>query len=284
VSDSGQSVGGIQFYIGTATFPNGKSVGRSVWETEGEAMVTTDETGRFEVPTIASGPTLFALVNPLARPTRCPRFPPGMSVQAGKTLNLEIPMERTVLVRGTIRTENSLQPVAGAEIYVGQGVFVNGENVISDAQGNYEARVLPGKVYTQVISLPEPVRAKYEQAGEFWNKQTEVPAAAQEVDLPPILLAPTEVIKGTLIDRVGNRLTNSRVSAIRGNRRYGSAMTDAEGEFAVRLPRELAVDSFEVQLPDQTEIARPPKIMKYRPLVLCVESLPHSQAAPRQRN
>ena len=54
-------------------------------------------------------------------------------------------------------------------------------------------------------------------------------------------------------------------------RRYGFTFTNSQGEFALQLPKQISVDSFEVWLPDQANSTTAVKIMKHRPLVLCVD-------------
>ncbi len=83
-----------------------------------------------------------------------PRLPKDFVVKAGETVHLDIPMETLVLAKGTVRTADTQAPVAGAEIFVGYGQGRQGSDVTSDMQGRYKARVLPGPVYTQVISMP----------------------------------------------------------------------------------------------------------------------------------
>ncbi|HXY37047.1 MAG TPA: carboxypeptidase-like regulatory domain-containing protein, partial [Planctomycetaceae bacterium] len=124
IADDPEVVRSVRIFVSTEIFPwktkpfkrhDGKSVIRAIWETEGTALVVTDEAGRFVVPEIASGPARIQFIDPPEKPTLLPR-PPGASVADGQTLKLEIPMERSVLVRGTIRTEDTGQPVAGAKV------------------------------------------------------------------------------------------------------------------------------------------------------------------------
>jgi hypothetical protein len=61
-------------------------------------------------------------------------------------------------------------------------------------------------------------------------------------------------------------------------------MTDSEGEFALQVPKEVDVDSFEVKLAEQIDSTTSLKIMRYRPLVLCVQWLSRPEAPPPKKN
>jgi hypothetical protein len=264
-----RAVRGVRILFETQAAP------RDPW---GEAIVATDDTGRFVIPAIAEGQVRINFLDDLAKFGFLPRVPSSLTLDAGHTLNVDMQMVRPILVKGSIRTQDTEQPVVGAEICVG---FQQWDTVISDAQGRYEAHVLPGSVHMQVIDMPPKVAARYTEMGEAMSSTVEVPKGATPFELPPIFLTPTETVAGTLIDRIGRRLANARVCGIGGKRRYGCTLTNAEGEFAVQLPKQISVDSFEVWLPDQAETVKSVKIMKYRPLVLCVESF--SQPEARQR-
>jgi hypothetical protein len=258
---------------------------RILFQTEGpqlsgQAIVTTDDKGRFVVPAIAEGQVRIGFLDNPAKQGFLPRVPWSLTLDAGQTLNADMQMMRPILVKGSIRTQDTQQPVVGAEIGVAfQGLW---DNVISDAQGRYEAHVLPGSVHMQVIDMPPNIAAGYTETGESMSRGVEVHEGATPFELPPILVAPTETIAGTLIDRIGRRLANARVCGNGDRRQYGFALTNAEGEFAVQLPKQISVDSFEVWLPDQAEPAKSVKIMKYRPLVLCVESFSQPEAWQRK--
>lgn len=68
---------------------------------------------------------------------------------------------------------------------------------VSDAQGNYTARVLPGRIGLQVIFMPEAYVLLSEGPARVRNDRSlEVPEDAKEFDLPSIeagLAGPTKV-------------------------------------------------------------------------------------------
>jgi protocatechuate 3,4-dioxygenase beta subunit len=256
-----------------------KDKGPTVPESDGVAIVTTDATGRFLVPSIAEGPTRISFLDVPAGRALLPRVPSRLVVQAGATINADMRMSRPILVRGSIRTQDTQQPVVGAEISVGFDGFLQSDQVISDVQGRFEAHVLPGNVRMQVINMPPNVAANYTETGESMGRTIEVDESAQPFELPPILLAPTETVEGTLTDHIGRRLANARVCGNGERRRYGFAVTNADGEFALHLPKKISIDSFEAWLPDQANSTTSVKIMRYRPLVLCVDLPPSSSVS-----
>jgi beta-lactamase regulating signal transducer with metallopeptidase domain len=171
------------------------STGEGLWWDEGWAIAKTNDEGEFTVPQIATGELRFGIVGmqPNDAPA-LPRIPRRLSVAKGATRKLDITLEEPVVVRGTIRTDDTDKPIPGAEISVRYGVGGQGARVVSDADGNYEARVLSGAVYTHVVARPKEFRA-YEQTGSPREKKIEVPSQATPFDLPPIRLTSTIPLK-----------------------------------------------------------------------------------------
>jgi hypothetical protein len=180
-------------------------------------------------------------------------------------------LERSVVVQGMIQAEDTRKPVRGAELCVGYGHSDQADIVTSDAQGRYEAHVLPGPVHVNVIATPLDVQSGYAHTGNPWDSSLDVSRTWASIELPPIFLAPTEKIDGILIDRIGRPLANALVSGNRANRLYGFAITDSEGKFVLQFPKKFDVDSFRAMLADQPNPIDSLKIMRYRPLVLCAD-------------
>jgi beta-lactamase regulating signal transducer with metallopeptidase domain/protocatechuate 3,4-dioxygenase beta subunit len=250
------------------TDPDGTQRQRIIWETEGEILVETDAQGRFEIPEMAPGRGSIMVVDLPASSTVAPQLPAELFVKAGETVRVEIPMAKLVRVKGTIRTDDTQAPVVGAEVFVRYGQWLQAEHVISDGQGHYHARVLPGPVYMQVISMPQEIARHYEEIGEVGVKRVKVGGAVEEFELPPIVLAATEIRAGTLIDQEGQPIGHARVSGIRGNRLYGFAETNGRGEFSLQLPKKLAMDWYRVAIPGRRYNRTKPTIVKYEPFTL----------------
>jgi beta-lactamase regulating signal transducer with metallopeptidase domain len=273
-------VRGIQMYVQTLRTPHksvwhkradGTTVPIRVAETDGTALITTDAAGRFVIPAIATGPAQILFLDRPANQQMLPRIPTRLEVTEGKTLQIDIPLEQSVVVQGVIQTEDTRKPVRGAELCVGYGQSDQADIVTSDAQGRYQAHVLPGPVHVNVVATPFDVQSAYTHTADPWDSALEVKRTGAETELPPILLAPIEKIEGVLIDRIGRPLANAQVSGIRGNRLYGFATTDSDGKFVLRFPKKFDVDSFRAVLADQLEPIGYLKIMRYRPLVLCAD-------------
>ncbi len=239
--------------------------------TEGEILVQTDEQGHFQIPEIAPGRASIKVVDLSDKSPVAPRLPTSSIVFAGETLQLDIPMEKLVRVKGTIRTDDTQAPVGGAEIFVQYGLWVQGDHVISDSQGHYHARVLPGSVHTQVISMPRQIGEHYQELGDSADNPVQVGAGMDGFELPPIVLAATKTLPGTLIDQGGRPITGASVSGLRGRRRYGFARTNERGEFSLQLPKQLAMDRYEVGLPRRRQNRPKPTVIKYEPFTLQVD-------------
>jgi len=207
------------------------------WPIEGYAEVKPDEQGRFTVPAIAVGDAwIQAYYLDEKQPLRL-KLPESVAVQAGRTTSLEIPLVPSVIVRGSVRVKDTGKPVSGAQIHIRYGVGRQGAMAVSDAQGNYTARVLPGRIGLQVIFMPEPYALLSEGAARVTDDRSfEVPKDAKEFDLPPIeagLAGPTKSIPGRVVDQQGQPVGNIHISAVEGDRRYGYGKSDKEGRFEV---------------------------------------------------
>jgi hypothetical protein len=211
----------------------------------GQATLAVDQDGRFVVPRIAQGMVEVNAQIDNRLPVR-PRLPErsDLEVIAGKTTRIEIPLEMTVKVHGVIRIKGSDKPVAAAKIYVNYGVGRQGENVTSDDAGKYAARVLPGKVGTQVIYVPN-----YEatQMSDSRSARHEVPEGVDDFELPPIELTKTTTLSGRLLDNAGKPLANRRLSGVKGNGRYGFGESDKNGDFKLAdVPEGMTLEKFEI--------------------------------------
>jgi hypothetical protein len=206
---------------------------QQVWnETEGVAEVVTDGEGNFQVPMIASGGPLhtYVRVNPelLVRP----KLSEDVFLTAGETFELEIPLVDVTVVCGKVVAKSTSQPVANAEVLLGYGSSDQRETVTTDENGEYEGRVLPGRVSVQIVSLPDGLV----QLGTPWDKPYQVPANIGSFELPAIELVGSHEIEGLLIGVDDKPLPNVKVHAINGNRRYGFGKSDSEGRFKMRVP------------------------------------------------
>ena len=172
-------------------FPKKAAPPSPPWPADGFAEAKTDERGRFVVPIIAHGDLLVEVRLDEDLPLR-PIIPDHLTVSAGLTTNLEFHMVPTVPVRGSIRAKDTGKPIAGALIHIYYGVHRQGADAVSDAQGRFAARVLPGRVGLQVIYMPE----KYAHPGNGPTRPYVVPAGAKVFDLPPLEIAPSKEKRG----------------------------------------------------------------------------------------
>ncbi|QDT10931.1 hypothetical protein [Planctomycetes bacterium K23_9] len=220
--------GGIKLHFSTEKpFAAGKTK-RPPWPTEGKATAVTDKTGRFVVPVIAEGRVRIEhsiLSNDVhARPL----FPDARLVE-GLATKLEIPMQRLVPIRGAIIAKETRMPMKGIKIHVYYGSYRQGTDVVSDANGEFAAWVLPGKVRFQPMNLSA---TKYSQLGA--PKQNEVPEDVPEdeaFELPAIEVVPTEPLQGLLVDQDDKPVAEARVIAYYNNYLCSSATSDADGKF-----------------------------------------------------
>ena len=255
--------------------------------TEGRADVTTDKEGRFVVPIIAEGRIIMLqAVLDDKLPVR-PELPPRLvgntlpvrseqssfvDLSAGKTTVLEIPMCRLVDIRGSILAEDTGKPLPGVKIHVYYGRFRQGTDVVSDAKGQFSARVLPGRVRFQPMSLS---KTRYLQLGEpQWHN---VPDGADGFELPAIKAVPSKPLVGRLVDQDGSPVADAKIIAYYSNWLCSTATTGKDGQFLL-LKMPLSVDpdkaTYRVQLGiGETRFMRhgEVEILQVDPFVLRVE-------------
>ncbi|TWT99685.1 Regulatory protein BlaR1 [Botrimarina colliarenosi] len=205
-----------------------------------------DADGVMEIAEFAEGPIDLGVHIDESLTVR-PRVPKDLQVYAGETTTVDIPLEATVRVRGRLQTKENTLPIAGALISVNYGARFMSEQVRTDDDGRFVVNALPGIVRQQLIMKPDAYSTWVEEdAG--WQNPVEVPSDVKEIDLPPLELIETVERAGQLVDRANQPIEGARVSAVRDNRVYAGAMTDAEGRFKLSLPASLAVGEYTVHI------------------------------------
>jgi hypothetical protein len=224
IANQPEIAGGIRLIFTSNEYSGGSP------PTEGYADVKSDEQGRFVIPAIAVGNVRIDAFVDEEQPLR-PKLPRSLSVQADRTTSLEIPIVPTVVVRGSVRVKDTGKPVPGALIHIYYGVGRQGADPVSDEQGNYTARVLPGSVRLQVISMPKGYAWLHGNAYPFPSYQ--IPEDAKQFDLPPVEVEPTKSIPGRVVDQRGEPVGNIWISVVDGDRHYGRGKADKNGHFDV---------------------------------------------------
>jgi hypothetical protein len=215
----------------------------------GVALVKVDDQGRFVIPEIAEGRVDVSTQCDERLPVR-PRLPDdgAITLLAGETAKIEIPLEMAVRVHGVVRAKDTGRPLSDVALYVGYGVGRQGDRAVTDEQGKYSALALPGSVYVQLIGLPDG----YQQVGEPWLDQRTVSADTEEYEWPPIDVVRSFEISGKLIDADGKPMPKVRINGVKGNRRYGFGDTNDKGEFTLdRVPKEVELEKFEIWTRDE---------------------------------
>lgn len=228
---------------------------------QGMAETVTDNDGNFQVPKIASGGPLHSYVHTdPALPVR-PVLSENVFLTAGETVELEIPLLAAPTVRGKVVAKSTRKPVANAEIFLFYGSFHQNGYVTTDENGEYQGRVLPGGVRVHIFYLPDG----FVQLGLPWDEPYQVLANVDSFELPTIEVVGSHEIKGLLLGANDQAIPNVQVSAMDGNRRYGSGTSDAEGRFKMSVPD--GIDTrIEVYLKDRWP--EPVQVIQRNPLVV----------------
>ena len=201
--------------------------------TSGDASIEVREDGRFIVPEFAYGAIDLIITVDQSLTVR-PRIPQNIEILAGETTYVRVPFEKTVRVRGRVQTKGDGVPVAGALVSVRYGSFRQGDHVLTDADGRFEANVLAGKVYRQLIDRTEKYSHWMVEEAD-WNNKFNIPAGVKTFDLPPLELTETFERAGRLVDRSSRAVARADIRAITGNRIYAWGESDKDGNFHVAI-------------------------------------------------
>jgi RNA polymerase sigma factor (sigma-70 family) len=225
---------GVKLNVITSNPNAPQHVVNTAWDQDvGEAEVVSRADGVFVIPAIAAGQARFRVT---AHPALAvlPRIP-NVEVQGGATARVEIGLERTVRVRGVIRSRETGEPITGAEILIGHGARKEGERAVSDSQGRFESNTLPGDVTVRVVSTPGSL---VQLGDDPLSHRQLVPAGVEAFELPPIEMVRGVTVQGRLVDAANQPIAKASVyaDAASGNRQYSAGTTTREGAFTMTLP------------------------------------------------
>ena len=226
VADRPEWTRGVKLSITTTSDPVDR-------DTKGIADVVSRGDGLFLIPAIAGGHARFEIAVDPVRPV-LPHIS-DVGVQPDAVTNVEIRLERTVRVPGSIRDRETGHPLARAEILIGHGVPNKGEKGMSDSDGRFEVDTLSGDVTMKVVSAP----GSFMQVGDDpSSRRHHVPAGVEAFDLPPIEVVRGVKVQGRLVDAADQPIANVSIyaDAASGNRLYGFGGTDHDGAFTMLIP------------------------------------------------
>jgi hypothetical protein len=226
VADRPEWTRGVKVFITTAG-----NEGRRA--TEGTAEVASRADGLFLVPAIAVGRAQFDVRVDPTLPI-LPRIP-DVQIQADAIARVDIRLEKTVRVRGEIRSRETSDPVAGVQILIGNGTPKEGVTVVSDSQGRFELSTLHGDVTMQLTSA----QGSWIQLGDDpLADRHRVPAGLESFDLPPVEVVRGVTVQGRAVDAGNQPIASVSIcaDAATGKRQYGWATTNADGAFTMAIP------------------------------------------------
>lgn len=221
----------------------------------GQAEVSIDAEGRFQVSGIAPGRIMILPFLPVDQPLRA-LIPPNISVPRDDVAKLEISVSPGTLVRGQIRKSDTKEGAARFNLGLIYGQSAREHDHMyetfeleTDADGKFSARVPAGPIELRLHSIAPGYQDVewWAQTGRgSWGARREVPAGKAEFDLDPIELDPSKPLKGRLIDANGEPLANWSVYGYpdlpnkpRSESRmncFGGVDTNDKGEFEATYP------------------------------------------------
>lgn len=250
---------------------------------KGEAIVIVDEAGRFDVPALASGKLRMGMAWPEELPTRLELPESRPTLEAGKTLQLDIVERPIVTVRGRIVAGKNHTPVEGAEVSLRNVRSPEmPQHIETNKEGWFEGRTIAGEHYVQVVSLgnDQQIAETYDYP-RLSNKT--IPEGVEEFQLEEIVLVPRDVVSGKLLRPDGSPSVRASVGLRRGNsfrHLAGFATTDEQGEFHMPVSdRKLMQENYpdipsewllisQPESPQETPTRTLLKVVSEEPLVL----------------
>jgi beta-lactamase regulating signal transducer with metallopeptidase domain len=256
LADNPAWAAGIRLQFNTRTSDRGDPV-------SGFAEVISDAQGRFEVPRLAIGNTehFNVRIDP-QRPVR-PVMPEAFTLIAGEVKQLQIPVVDAPKVFGRVVSKTNA-PIANAGVSVRYG-HSQIERGITDENGRFEMRSLPGDVRVDIFAAPLGF-SSWDQP--IPTKPLTLLPNAKGLEWPTIQLSSTVLIRGQLIDEKDRPLANRYIDALERNRHYGGGLTDADGNFEISVP-EGAQDTVRLRVDDRAiPFGDNVQVIQYEPLVL----------------
>lgn len=266
----------------------------------GSIRVVTDSNGKFVVPAIAEGPLRIKLELPVDSTfvTQVPEeFAP---VKADATTSVQIQIQKGTRVRCVVREQETNRPIPGVQVDFAMSTQ-RSFRLTSDAAGLISTNLLAGKYNLIVRERPESAKELMFPLPK--ERPFEVSKDEDLIDLPPLEMLPSKIVRGKVINSNGLPRVGAYVVALNGANRKdeqfvagvamdvsrsrwiggaeafdpyldGGCKTDDEGNFALRLPKDWPIDGYEI-LPFYVPGlfaggAAPAVIEKESPLVLKV--------------
>jgi hypothetical protein len=154
--------------------------------TTGVHYAAIDEaSGGFEIPGIAAGVLQFRLSHGSNDQPVLPVWPVSVMLQAGMPQTIEVPLEKTVTIRGRV-VDREANPCENVSVAVGTP---SGRNVIitsTDVEGRYRCNVLKGEV---IVTATRGAPDQWFGGGGRSSIRKDVES---DVELPDYVLAPDE--------------------------------------------------------------------------------------------
>jgi RNA polymerase sigma factor (sigma-70 family) len=195
--------------------------------------ITTDDDGRFDIPTIAAGPHGIRTVERCDSPWFA-RLAEGLvDVKPGQTTEVVLSMKHAVRVRGVVREKGTRKPIAGVRMAV--AIFETGAMTTGE-DGTYQGFMEPGATFVTPRAVPPGYAMPL-----YGVPQVRVPDDAVEFILPPYELTRTGEVRGKVVGERARPAVGAEVEAFwdfdergpgTGHHRL-KVRTGAEGRFVI---------------------------------------------------
>ncbi len=188
--------------------------------------------GTFYVDRIASGVPAINVNWPADTDLR-PIVVQSGRVSGGGSTDVIIETRPTVQIRGQVITADTSQPVVGANVAIRESISGSSmQDVVTDDDGWYTARVIPDKLTIQVWPMSVAATHQYPKIIEVDVRDENEPVTVQTMTAKPM-----EVLHGRLVTADG-KPASRRITAFvteQWGHLQGAGVTDDNGNFEWRL-------------------------------------------------
>lgn len=204
------------------------------------ARVRSDDAGRFEIPALAAGKVRLVVIYNRDFPFVL-TGPVSLTIEAGKTTEINVPLVRGKPLRGTVVDVETGFPIEGVQLSIyGDGFS---DKCVTGETGVYETIVGSTKANIALDQVPLPYM--YPRTSAFRAKQIDIEPEAETVEVPPFGLQKGIALRGVVRDEEDRPAANAWVGTSWPHREGRSSRTGhlwvratADGQFVLQpLPQ-----------------------------------------------
>ncbi len=230
-AEAPETVAGLRVYVGGGGGEEdaGRPSGRLRARSSGTAIIGPDGVGEVDQVQPGRGGAFVYCSTDARRQSSMPA--PRFEVLSRQTTEVQIALQRAVEVTGRVIDGSTGLPLEGLTVQPnGPATYSRDSLPVTDADGTYRFRALPGKVRASVVAILDGGLVDSRQSGSV-----EMTVAEGGGVFPDLVIGDGPVVEGLVVDTTGRPVPGAETWAASGT--HGPTACDAEGRFTLYLPR-----------------------------------------------